>query len=294
MRMIMSKKKTKQTNTFLQSKNKKNMKMGSSKTPEYSPIKFDRFGRVCRFVNKKGDVLPTDTEMFGCEIVRDLPYYIRDFVKLIDLGEVIRVPVSNHDGLTGSGKKGRCSMNSHMMSLSLGGHRLYGYCLDQYEETSSSGEKEYFTHLHHHSVWITPEGKTRCVTDYDLGERETGTGLFIPVGLNDFEETFLLGLDDLKISSSKNYVDYLKGGDGDRNNVVERVKKKDLVRYIRKTGKTVFLGKLTPPKDEDSDTWWKKEIEESYFGKVSLSTGRSWDYFKNKLLNTYFPTSQTQ
>ena len=116
----MSKKKTKQTNTFLQSKNKKNMKMGSSKTPEYSPIKFDRFGRVCCFVNKKGDVLPTDTEMFGCEIVRDLPDYVNDFVKQIGFDVVIKVPISNQNGLTGSGKSGECHLNSRMMSLSIG------------------------------------------------------------------------------------------------------------------------------------------------------------------------------
>ena len=35
------------------------------------------------------------------------------------------------------------------------------------------------------------------------------------------------------------------------------------------------------------------DIEKSHFGKVSLFTGRSWDYFKNKIINTYFPTPQT-
>ena len=87
--MIMSKKKTKQTNTFLQSKNKKNMKMGSSKTPKYSPIKVVKFGKVSRFVNQKGSVPSTDTEMFGCEIVRDLPDYVNDFVKQIGFDVVI-------------------------------------------------------------------------------------------------------------------------------------------------------------------------------------------------------------
>ena len=292
MRMIMSKKKTKQTNTFLQSKNKKNMKMGSSKTTEYSPIKFDRFERVCRFVNRKGDVLPNDTEMFGCEIVKDLPNYLKDFIKLMGLGEVINVPISNHDHLTGSGKKGECHYNSHLMSLSIGGHRLYGLSLHQSERTSSSGKKEYFTHLDHHSVWNTPEGKTRCVTDYGNQTHHLKSRWFIPIGLNTIEETFLLQLDDMLIRSSKNYVEYLKGGiDEDRDKVLERVKKKDLVRYIIKFGESSFLHKVRLK--SEIDTSWKESIENSHFGKVSSSTGRSWDYYKNKILNTYFPTSQT-
>ena len=56
-----------------------------------SPIKFDKFGSVCRYVNQRGSVSHKDTEVFGCEIVRDIPDYIRDFVKRIGLGEVIRV-----------------------------------------------------------------------------------------------------------------------------------------------------------------------------------------------------------
>ena len=120
--MIMSKKKRKQTNTFLQSKNKKNrLKINSnvsSNIPKYSPIKVDWFGRVCRFVNQKGSVLPTDTEMFGCEIVRDLPDYVNDFVKQIGFDVVIKVPLSNPNSLTGSGEKGDCHTNSSCLSLS--------------------------------------------------------------------------------------------------------------------------------------------------------------------------------
>ena len=69
--------------------NQENSKVSSNNILKSSPIKFDRFGRVCRFVNRKGDVLPNDTEMFGCEIVRDLPNYLKDFIKLMGLGEVI-------------------------------------------------------------------------------------------------------------------------------------------------------------------------------------------------------------
>ena len=94
------------------------------------------------------------------------------------------------------------------------------------------------------------------------------------------------------IRSSKNYVEYLKGGiDEDRDKVLERVKKKDLVRYIIKFGESSFLHKVRLK--SEIDTSWKESIENSHFGKVSSSTGRSWDYYKNKILNTYFPTSQT-
>ena len=166
----MSKKNRKQTNTFLQSKNKKNrLKINSnvsSNIPKYSPIKRDCFGKVSRSVNRKGDVLPTDTEMFGCEIVRDIPNFLRDYLKLIGLDVVIKVPVSNHDYLTGSGKKGRCDMNSNMLSLSIGGHRLYGYAINQKVYGKLNGKKINGVVFESHSVWYTPEGKTRCVTDY--------------------------------------------------------------------------------------------------------------------------------
>ena len=86
-----------------------------------SPIKFDKFGSVCRYVNQRGSVSHKDTEMFGCEIVRDIPDYIRDFVKRIGLGEVIRVPKSNYDCLTGSGKSRECRRNYTILSLSIFG-----------------------------------------------------------------------------------------------------------------------------------------------------------------------------
>jgi len=290
-RMIMSKKKSKKPNTFLQSKNKKNM--GSSKTKEYSPIKFDRFGRVCRFVNRKCDVLPTDTEMFGCEIVRDLPNEVREFLKIMNLGVVIDVPVSNHEHLTGSGKKGECHNNSHMMSLSIGGHRLWGYSIERMVTTLSSGSKENGVRFHHHSVWNTPEDKTRCVTDYGHRYHNQETKWFIPIGLNTIEETFFLNLDEIVVSRSGKRIDYLNGGNGDdRKEVVQSFKKKDLIR-LSKTGESPFLHKVEFEPNLDMDIFWKEDIEDSDFGKVSSSTGRSWNYFKDKILNTYFPTSTT-
>jgi len=282
--MIMSKKKRKQPNTFLQSKNKKNM--GSSKTKEYSPIEFDCFGKVSRFVNRKGDVLPTDTEMFGCEIVKDLPNSLRDYLKLVDLDVVIKVPITNHEVLTGSGEKGDCHTNSSVLSLSVGGHRLYGFSLFQWGKSLSDDFKENIT-LVSHSVWITPEGKTRCVTDYELDYEKTEI-LFIPIGLNDFEPSFKVKNRSVDLCSSSKYIEFM---DVDRN-LEERVKIKDVLKYKKLKGSHNILFKdLVRTSTEPRLTLWKEDIENSYFSKVSSTTGRSWDYFKNKILNTYFPTS---
>lgn len=291
--MIMSKKKTKQTNTILQSKNKKNMKMGSSKTPEYSPIKFDWFGRVCRFVNRKGDVLPTDTEMFGCKIVEGVPDYVRDFLNQMGLGEFIGVPVSNKEGITGSGKRGECHKNSLMLSLSIGGHSLYGYSVDTWDENDEDGKVIKYTLFHPHSVWITPEGKTRCVTDYNEYDVEGGnvddvkSRLFLPIGLNDIDIEFGFDLDKIVINDSQKSICEILDWENPPSYSVK--KRKVLVEKVHKRGH-FFPTKIWECGESDR----RRIVENSYFGKVSLFSGRSWDYYKNKILNTYFPTPQTQ
>ena len=272
--------------------NQENSKVSSNNILKYSPIKFDRFRRVCRFVNRKGDVLPTDTEMFGCEIVRDLPDYISDFVKMMGLGEVINVPVTNHEVLTGSGESGECITNSHMLSLSIGGHRLYGYNVLQINTTSSSGEKITITRFNHHSVWITPEGKTRCVTDYGSRYENDGEIWFIPVGLNSIEQDFSVKLREFMIDSKSNNIVFM---DTDNENLIDDTMKMKVVdMYIRKKGNhNIIFIEVIPFDSKELDIRWRRRIENSYFGKVSSTTGRSWDYFKNKILNTYYPTSQT-
>ena len=67
------------------------------------------------------------------------------------------------------------------------------------------------------------------------------------------------------------------------------IKRKLLVKSIHKRG---HFFKITTWKNDESDR--RKWVENSFFGKVSLFSGRSWDYYKNKILNTYFPTPQTQ
>jgi len=268
--------------------NQENSKVSSNNIPKYSPIKRDCFGKVSRSVNRKGDVLPTDTEMFGCEIVRDIPNFLRDYLKLVDLDVVIKVPVSNHDHLTGSGEKGDCHTNSSCLSLSVGGNRLYGFTLFQWGKSLSDDFKENIT-LMSHSVWITPEGKTRCVTDYDLDYEKTKI-LFIPLGLNDFEDSFKVKNRSVDLFSSSKYIEFR---DIDRN-LEERVKIKDVLKYKKLKGShNLLFNDLVRTSTEPRLTLWKEDIENSHFSKVSSTTGRSWDYFKNKILNTYYPTSQT-
>ncbi len=259
--------------------------------------KVDRFGKVSRFVNQRGSVPSTDTEMFGCEIVRDLPDYLNDFVKKIGFNVVIKVPVSNHDGITGSGGRGTCNDNSTMMSLSFGGNRLYGYGILQYDKPHCDGQGIYSI-LHGHSVWNTPEGKTRCVTDYSRSgwNDDRKEILFIPVGLNSIEETHSLRLEKISVFKSLEGVLIFDTDtfENHKNNIVkERVDKNDFFKLIKKKGNGIIFQELNSMSKVGLGKYWKDKIEQSNFRKVSLSTGRNWDYFRNKILNTYFPKQQT-
>ena len=170
-----------------------------------SHIEFDANGKVCRFVNKTGDVLPTDTEMFGCEIVRTLPNYVNDFIKQIGLGVVIKVPVQDKKGLTGSGEIRQCHRNSRMMSLAIGGHRLLGYCV---KLTSYFTNPTGACRLFDHSVWISPEGKAKCVTDYSGGDEgfvdDRNEILFLPISLNQLERLLGFALNEFIITEKEN------------------------------------------------------------------------------------------
>ena len=63
--------------------------------------------------------------------------------------------------------------------------------------------------MHGHSVWNTPEGKTRCVTNYQMREDFRnkiltklvmgGTLLFVPVGMNDVDNDYNFWLDNFII-----------------------------------------------------------------------------------------------
>ena len=81
--------------------------------------------------------------------------------------------------------------------------------------------------------------------------------------------------------------------DKDRN-LEERVKIRDVLKYKKLKGShNLLFNDLVITTKTPRLSLWKVDIENSHFGKVSSTTGRSWDYFKNKILNTYFPTSLT-
>jgi hypothetical protein len=119
-------------------------------------------------VNKKGEVPSTQTEMFGCEIVKEVPSFLRDFCDEVGLGEFIKVE-TGREGFP-IGERGNCHPNVYSLTKSKGGEMLRGYMV------VPNGEK-YF--LFYHSVWITEEDYTICITDLDFGNEY----LFIPIGL---------------------------------------------------------------------------------------------------------------
>jgi len=121
-----------------------------------------------KLVNKKGEVPLTQKEMFGCEIERKVPSFLRDFCDEVGLGEFIKVETGK-EGFP-IGRRGSCHPNVYSLTKRIGGEMLRGYVI------VPNGEKYL---LFYHSVWITPEGKTICITDMDL-ENEY---LFIPIGL---------------------------------------------------------------------------------------------------------------
>jgi len=267
--------------TKTKNKNKKK-KVSSPKIVE----RLDKFGRVSRFVNQVGSVPSTDTEMFGCEIVRNLPDYVNNFIKQIGYDVVIRVPRTNRNVLTGSGEEGDCHRNSKVISISFGGNRLVGLVVLINSTHTFFGS---------HSVWNTPENKTRCVTDtgensdwgshYDI----PNTILFIPIGMNNVDKDKEFFVENLHIMEEDDtfFMRY-KINLWELDEVYDNpqkymVMRKDLERIIDKKGH---------PFTRRKKSIWRTSLEiikGSHFGEVSSTTGRSWDYFRNKIINTYYP-----
>ena len=266
------------------------VKLNSKLVRKGKGLHLETFGKVSSFVNKRGSVPSTDTEMFGCEIVRDLPDYVYDFVKQIGFDSVISVPISNHNGLTGSGEVGECHTNSRMMSLSLGGNRILGYNLQILKL------KQHTCFLNGHSVWNTPEGKTRCCTDYSSNwETQSSTVefskkliygdnlLFVPVGMNDVDKDYNFWLDNLIffqdddsicLQSKKRPVEVWK----DPNRYL--VMRKELEHRLENTGH--IFSKYNYQKRSVGNLI--EMLKSSNFTKVSLFTGRGWDFYKNELI----------
>jgi len=256
-------------------------------------LHLETFGKVSSFVNKRGSVPSTDTEMFGCEIVRDLPEYVYDFINQIGFDVVISVPILNHNGLTGSGEIGECHTNSRMMSLSIGGNRILGYVLQIMKHQKD------VCFIHGHSVWNTPEGKTRCCTDYNSAFEKQGrkrddfrtellygdTLLFVPVGMNDVDKDYNFCLDNFIIYKDDDSfcLRYTRGTPLEvmRNQERYVVMRKELETRLENRGH--IFSKYIYQKRTESNLL--EMIKSSSFGKVSLFTGRSWDFYKNEMVN---------
>ena len=125
----MSKKMSKKTNTFLQSKNK-NSKVSS----------------------------PTlvNPNTFGCDEVKkeELPIFVNKVISKMRLPNPIKVPIRKR-GMTSSGEEFRCHTNVETIICVYGGRRMIGYNI---------GVKDGRMNLMSHSLWITPENELVDVT----------------------------------------------------------------------------------------------------------------------------------
>ena len=86
----------------IQKLTEKSIKNSTAENIEVTDFGIDQYGNATHRINEKGVVDSSVTEMFGCEIEKSIPNYIRDFADEYGLGEFIRVPIRTK-GLTGSG-----------------------------------------------------------------------------------------------------------------------------------------------------------------------------------------------
>ena len=247
----------------------------------FTPIKIDGTGTITRLINKKGEVLPTETKMFGCDIEKSIPQFVRRFVDKIGLGEMIRVPIRTK-GLTGSGEKLKCHHNVIGLVKRFGGKRLQGFALIK--------QKNNTVFLQNHSVWITPEGKCVDVTNnYDnredfsedcivrIGNKEHIH--FLPVGLGMIEE---LGVKFNSCYIKKNW---------DKKGIV--IAWHDLINsfnyHFSKNEFREFQNKIgiveTRNREFTTDIHEIKIlVNESCFSQRSIGNGNSWDELKREIV----------
>ena len=269
-------------------KQMKNLKVSSPKIVE----RVDQFGKESRFVNQIGSVSSTETEMFGCEIVRDLPEYVHNFINEIGHDVVIKVPMSNPEGLTGSGENGECHLNSKLMSLLNGGNRLLGYSIQIMKKQMK------ISVIYGHSVWNTPEGKTRCVTIHDQshGFRDKilmgDYLLFVPIGMNEIDRHNGFWLDDFMIYEGDDSFCLMSGNKKFDPEYVLNNQSEYVTMRTELKKRFENRGYVFSRYNQNRRMSFLDQLKESHFGKESLSTGKSWDYYKNKILKNYFPTKR--
>ena len=257
----------------------------------------DAFGNFTRYVNLKGETVfddTTETKLFGCEVVNDVPEYVRRFSDKMGLGECIRVPIRTK-GLTGSGISFSCHDNSILLAMRFGGHRLTGYSLMLDDDSNYQ--------FIHHSVWLNPEGNASCVSNnYDDGN--TGWDdpdhiLFIPVFLGHCEN---VGVSFHTAIVGKNWeeidkIDLLCEGDGNKWIRVQSVEKM-MMWGLNKEDFSLFtikglfheipqlrvLKKCGMTQSDWTNHNRKNIFSRGGFTQKSLATGKSWSEFKSELL----------
>jgi len=246
---------------------------------DVSPLRIDGTGNITRLINKKGSVPPTETKMYKCEIEKSVPQFVRSLVDKIGLGEMIRVPIQEK-GLTGSGKPKECHQNVLGIVKRFRGKVLRGYFV---------GKNGDVVVLLYHSVWITPEGKCKDITNnYDdrdsmdedciirKGDKEYI--LFLPVGLGLIEE---LGVCVNSI---------LFDSDWETNGVIIRTLSTEKFYpipinlfdpFLKKYG---LIGKGIIKTGRISIKWLKELVDCGGFSQKSLGSGKSWDELKTEIV----------
>jgi len=252
----------------------------------------DHHGNATHRINEKGVVDSSVTEMFGCEIEKSIPAFVRSFADKMGLGEFIRVPIRKN-GITGSGATSRCHFNVGSLVDWKGGTSISGFHISFWKDDVDVREKGTTT-FHHHTVWLNPEGNASCVTnnyDYDTDERLSGITkdsittkgdkeylLFIPVFVGTCHSIGWKCLD------ATIWTDWKYSGIGVTDNVDSwkeipfyKVKTTNLV--TNKSGKKT----LSRWNDTDKKRLRRKGWDMSGFSNPSLATGKTWTEIHSEL-----------
>ena len=129
------------------------------------------------FIEQKEEYCDNQFKLFGCNIEKNIPDFLRNFLDEIRLDHVIRIP--NNSPNLPLGSMGNCHQNVYHLTKLRGGQILRGYMLEEVQ-----GDHYHSFALFYHSVYVTPEGNAICITDLDKDPNEEY--LFVPIGLGLF------------------------------------------------------------------------------------------------------------
>lgn len=250
-----------------------------------SNLRIDKAGNITRFINQHGVVSPNETKMFGCEIEKSVPQYIKDYAEKLNLGAFIRVPIRTK-GLTGSGESFKCHYNVSALTKRYGGQWLRGYGVCTYKDgnTYSVGNNRRSvetTQFIFHSVWITPEGNAVCVSNNYAGrfdiEKDLDNILFIPFGLDCIEE-FGLEISNLVFHDTSNpflpQECYICPAHDAKGGINFPVKALDLLLSKGDVGQGALV--KSEIKTEFEERVCEGYMSKGWFSNRSLISGKSW------------------